>query len=263
MSRATRRPPAAVLVAAGLGIAFFALPLVGLLQQARWSTLAEDLTSSGALTALRLSLVTSVSATVVALALGTPLAWVLARSEVPARPLLRAMVLLPMIVPPVVGGMALLAAFTPPSPVGRWLADGLGVELAGSTAAAVLAAAFVAMPFYVLTVEGALRSVDPRFEQAAASLGASQRTVFRRVTLPLIGPSVASGAVLAWARALGEFGATVTFAGNVEGHTQTLPLAISLRLQEDRGGAIALSVALLAVSIVVLAALRDRWLRTP
>lgn len=261
--RAARRPSVALVVAALAAVALFALPLLGLLQRARWSTLIDDLTSRTALDALRLSLATSLAAAVLALGLGTPLAWVLARTEVPARPLLRALVLLPMVVPPVVGGTALLAALGPESPVGGWLDDAFGVQLPGTPAAAVLAATFVATPFYVLTVEGALRSVDPRHEQVAASLGARRRTVFRRVTLPMIAPSLVSGAVLAWARALGEFGATVTFAGNVEGRTRTLPLAVSLRLQEDPGAGIALSLVLLAVSVVVLAALRDRWLRTP
>jgi len=261
--RAPRRPAVALLVVAVAAVAFFALPLLGLLQQARWSTLVDDLTSPGARDALRLSLVVSLGATALALGLGTPLAWVLARAAVPARSLLRSLVLLPMVVPPVVGGTALLAALGPESPVGGWLDDAFGVVLPGTTTAAVLAAAFVAMPFYVITVEGALRGVDRRLEQVAASLGAGRATVLRRVTLPIVGPSLVSGAVLAWARALGEFGATVTFAGNVEGQTRTLPLAVSLRLQEDQGSGIALSLVLVAVSVVVLAALRDRWLRTP
>ena len=190
---------------------------------------------------------------------GTPLAWVLARTEVPGRPLIRGLVLLPMVLPPVVGGVALLSAFSLRSPLGGWLDDTFGIQLTFSTAGAIMAETFVAMPFFVITVEAALRGTDQRFEDAAASLGASRATVFRRVTVPLIGPALAAGAVLAWARALGEFGATITFAGNIEGRTQTLPLAVYLRLETDQDAAIALSLVLLVVSLVVLVSLRDRW----
>jgi molybdate transport system permease protein len=251
-----------VVVAAATAVAFFALPLVGILQRASWSTIWSDLSTSGARAALRLSLITSVSAAALSVAFGTPLAWVLARSAIRGRALIRGLVLLPMVLPPVVGGVALLAAFSLRSPIGGWLDDVLGLQLTFSTAGAVVAATFVAMPFYVITVEGALRSVDRRYEDAAASLGAGRATVFRRVTLPMVAPSVTAGAVLAWARALGEFGATITFAGNVAGRTRTLPLAVYLELERDRGTAIALSLVLLVVSLVVLVSLRDRWLRT-
>ncbi len=260
MNRARRRAPLVVVVIASVTAAFFAIPLAGILQRAEWSTLWSDLTSDQALAALRLSLICSLSAMALSIVFGTPLAWCLARARVPARPLVRGLILLPMVLPPVVGGVALLAAFSLRSPLGGWLHDHLGVQLTFSTAGAVVAATFVAMPFYIITVEAALRGVDQRYEDAAANLGAGRFTVFRRVTLPLIGPSVAAGAVLAWARALGEFGATITFAGNIEGRTQTLPLAVYLELETDQAAAIALSLLLLVISLVVLVTLRDRWL---
>lgn len=262
MSRPRRRPPAILLLVAFVAVAFFAIPLIALLERASWSTIWDDLTTEQSIDALRLSMVCSLSAAALSIAFGTPLAWALARLELPGRALVRALVLLPMVLPPVVGGVALLAAFSLRSPIGGWLNDALGIQLTYSTAGAIMAGTFVAMPFYVLTVEGALRSTDQRFEDAAASLGAGRWMVFRRVTLPMIAPSVAAGAVLAWARALGEFGATVTFAGNIEGRTQTLPLAVYLHLESDRDAAIALSLVLLVISLVVLVSLRDRWLRS-
>jgi molybdate transport system permease protein len=249
-----------VVVLAAVTIAFFAIPLVGILQRADWANLWADLGTEEAREALRLSLVCSLAATALAILLGTPLAWLLARTEVPGRPAIRALVLLPMVLPPVVGGVALLSAFSLRSPIGGWLHDVAGVQLTFSTAGAIMAETFVAMPFYIITVEGALRSMDRRYEDAAASLGARRLTVFRRVSLPLVAPSVAAGAVLAWARALGEFGATITFAGNIAGRTRTLPLTIYLELESDPDVAIALSLVLLAVSLVVLMSLRDRWL---
>jgi molybdate transport system permease protein len=249
-----------VVLAAAVAFAFFLLPLIGLLRRAEWSSLWADLTTDEALTALRLSVVCSVGATILAVAFGVPLAWMLARTRFPGRSLVRGVVLLPMVLPPVVGGVALLAAFSRSGTVGSWLYDALGVQLTFSTAGAILAETFVAMPFLVITVEGALRSFDQRYEDVAATLGAGRARVFRRVTLPLIAPSLMAGAVLAWARALGEFGATITFAGNIEGRTQTVPLAVYLaREGGDSAGAIALSVVLLAVSLAVLVALRDRW----
>jgi molybdate transport system permease protein len=217
--------------------------------------------SHEALQALRLSLVTSLCATAVALVLGVPLAWVQARVAYRGRGLVRALTLLPMVLPPVVGGTALLLALGRRGLVGTPL-DHVGVHLPFSTAGAVLAEAFVAMPFLVLTVEAGLRSSDHRLEDAARTLGASRATVFRRVTLPLIRPTLVAGAVLCWARALGEFGATITFAGNLPGRTQTLPLFVYVNL--EGGGpdaAIVLSLVLLVVSLAVLVALRDRWLR--
>lgn len=255
-----RRPSLFVVVPAALAFAFFLLPLLGLVQQASFADLGGQLSDPASVAALRLSLLCSLSAAVLAVVLGFPLAWVLARVALPARSLVRGVVLLPMVLPPVVGGVALLAAFSRRSPVGGFLHDRLGVQLTYSTWGAVLAEAFVAMPFFVITVEAALRSADRRYEEAAATLGARPWVVFRRVTLPMISPSVAAGAVLAWARALGEFGATVTFAGNIEGTTQTLPLAIYLEHDVRPGQAVALSLVLVGISLAVLVGLRDRWL---
>jgi molybdate transport system permease protein len=252
-----------VVVLAVVAVLFFAVPLVGIIQRADWSTAWHDLTTPEARDALRLSLVCSLAAAGLSILFGTPLAWMLARVAMPGRPLVRGLVLLPMVLPPVVGGVALLSGFSLRSPVGGWLHDTLGLQLTFTTAGAIMAETFVAMPFYVITVEAALRSLDQRYEAAAASLGAGRFTVFRRVTLPLIAPSVTAGAVLAWARALGEFGATITFAGNVAGRTRTLPLAVYLALESDQEAAIALSLVLLAVSLLVLISLRDRWLASP
>ncbi|MGI8754496.1 MAG: ABC transporter permease [Acidimicrobiales bacterium] len=260
MNRA-RRPPPLVVAAALVGGAFFALPLVGILQRAEWLHLLSDLRAPGVTEAFRLSLATSLGATAVAVAFGFPLAWVLARTEVRGRSLLRGLVLLPMVLPPVVGGVALLQAFSLRSPIGSWLFDTFGIQFTFSSLGVVLSEAFVATPFFVITVEAALRSVDQRYEQVAAGLGASRSTVFSRVTLPLVAPSVMAGAVLAWARSLGEFGATITFAGNIAGRTRTLPLAIYLALESNPDAAIAMSLVLLTISFVVLVALRDRWLR--
>ena len=249
-----------MLALAVVATAFFALPLFGLLQRADWSHLIDDLRAPGATDALKLSVTTSLCAALLAVVLGLPLAWVLARVEFPGRAMVRGLVLLPMVLPPVVGGVALLSAFSLRSPLGGWLNDTFGIQFTFHPAGVVLAETFVSMPFFVITVEAALRNLDPRYEEAAASLGASRLTVLRRVTLPLIWPALAAGAVLSWARALGEFGATITFAGNIAGRTQTLPLAIYLKLESDPSAAIALSMVLLLVSFAVLIGLRDRWL---
>jgi molybdate transport system permease protein len=196
---------------------------------------------------------------VVCLLLGVPLAWLLARVEFPGRRFVRALVTVPLVLPPVVGGVALLLVFGRRGLVGEWLDSAFGITLPFTTAGVVVAEAFVAMPFLVISVEGALRGADSRYEEAAATLGASRWTAFRRVTLPLIAPGVAAGAVLCWARALGEFGATITFAGNFPGRTQTMPLAVYLALEQDLDAAIVLSLLLLVVSVGILAALRDKW----
>ena len=261
-SPATRRVPFPLLLPALLGVAFLTLPLAGLLVRTPWSDLAGQLRGTQVLEALRLSLITATLATALSLALGVPLAWLLARARFPGRRLLRALITVPLVLPPVVGGVALLLALGRRGVLGQYLDSWFGITLPFTTAGVVLAEAFVAMPFLVLSVEGALRAADPRFEDAAATLGASGWTTFRRVTLPLITPGVAAGAVLAWARALGEFGATITFAGNFPGTTQTMPLAVYLALQDDPQAAIVLSLILLAVSITVLAALRERWMTT-
>jgi molybdate transport system permease protein len=249
--------PALVLAAAG-GL-MFVLPLAGLAIRAPWSALPGRLGSHGVVTALRLSIVTTACATALALLFGVPLAWVQARVAFRGVHVLRAVTTLPIVLPPVAGGVALLLAFGRRGLVGAALHRAFGVTLPFTTAGAVLAQTFVAMPFLVLTVEGALRSTDRRLEDAARTLGAGPWTVFRRVTLPVIRPSVAAGAVLAWARALGEFGATITFAGSFPGRTQTLPLAVYAALESDVEAAVALSLVLVAVSLGILVAMRRRW----
>jgi molybdate transport system permease protein len=244
-------------------VALVALPFVGLFQRAPWTDLPALLARPRVADALRLSLFSALAATGVSVVVGVPLAWVLARHDFPGRALVRALVTLPMVVPPVVGGAALLFALGRQGLVGRWLEATFGILLPYSTAGVVVAETFVALPFLVVTVEAGLRSADPRYEDAAATLGASRWTTFRRVTMPLVAPSIVAGAVLCWARALGEFGATITFAGNLAGRTQTLPLAVYLALEDDRDAAIALSLVLIAVSLVVLVALRDRWFVHP
>ncbi|MFC4908099.1 ABC transporter permease [Actinomadura gamaensis] len=244
------------------GLAFLVLPLVGLLWRAPWRTLGTRLAQPAMLEALRLSLVSATIATVLCLLFGVPLAWLLARVPFPGVRLVRALVTVPLVLPPVVGGVALLLVLGRRGLVGEWLDRAFGVTLPFTTAGVVLAETFVAMPFLVISVEGALRAADARFEEAAATLGAGRWTVFRRVTLPMAAPGVLAGAVLCWSRALGEFGATITFAGNFPGRTQTMPLAVYLALETDPQAAIVLSLVLLAVSVAVLAALRDRWTGT-
>ncbi|MFB7946107.1 ABC transporter permease [Kitasatospora phosalacinea] len=261
--RGAGRAPAALLLPALLGLAFLVLPLLGLLVRAPWSSLPELLTGPEVWQALKLSLLSATLATGVSLLLGVPLAWLLARTEFPGRRLVRALVTLPLVLPPVVGGVALLLVLGRNGVLGRWLDAWTGITLPFTTTGVVVAEAFVAMPFLVISVEGALRAADPRYEEAAATLGASRLTAFRRVTLPLVAPGIGAGAVLAWARALGEFGATITFAGNFPGRTQTMPLAVYLAMESDPEAAIALSLVLLTVSVAVLAGLRDRWMSTP
>ncbi|MFF5408186.1 molybdate ABC transporter permease subunit [Streptomyces misionensis] len=255
-----RGAPLPLLLPGVLALVFLLVPLLALLVRAPWRSLPDRLTSAEVWQALQLSLVSATAATAVSLVLGVPLAWLLARTDFPGRGFVRALVTLPLVLPPVVGGVALLLALGRNGVVGQWLDSWFGITLPFTTAGVVVAEAFVAMPFLVISVEGTLRAADPRFEEAATTLGASRFTAFRRVTLPLIAPGIAAGAVLAWARALGEFGATITFAGNFPGRTQTMPLSVYLALQNDPEAAIALSLVLLAVSIAVLAGLRDRWL---
>ena len=254
------RVPVILVLPALLGVLLLVLPPLGLLLRTPWSTAWQRLGEPAVLEALRLSLVTaSVSAGICAV-LGVPLAWLLARVDFPGRRIVRAVVTVPLVLPPVVGGVALLAVFGRRSGlIGGWLYDLTGWQLAYNTGAVVAAQTFVALPFLVIAVEGALRSADPRFDEVSATLGASRWLTFRRVTVPLALPGLASGLVLAWARALGEFGATTTFAGNTEGVTRTLPLLIYGLLQTDPEGAYTLSMLLLLISVGVLVALRERW----
>ncbi len=252
--------PRGLWVGAGVGLALLLGPLLALVVRAPWRRVGDIATDPVLRSALVLSLVAPAVATVVIVVVGFPLAWVLARVDFPGRRLVRALVLLPMVLPPVVGGVALLLAFGRRGLAGGWLERVAGIVLPFTTAGVVLAAVFVALPFFVVTVEAALASVDPRHELAAASVGATPWRVLARVTVPLVRPAMTAGAALAWARALGEFGATITFAGNLPGTTQTLPLAVYVQLQRDPGAATLLSLVLLAVSVVVLVALRARWL---
>jgi molybdate transport system permease protein len=245
---------------AGLALAFLVLPLLALLVRTPWTAVPDLLLTAEVGQALRLSLVCASSATVVCLVLGVPLAWVLARARFPGRSLVRALVTVPLVLPPVVGGVALLLLLGRRGVIGQHLDAQLGISLPFTTPAVVVAEAFVALPFLVVAVEGALRGADRRYEDAAATLGASRLTIFRRVTLPLVLPGVAAGAVLCFARALGEFGATITFAGSFPGVTRTMPIEVYLALETDPDRAVVLSLLLLAVSVAVLVGLRDRWL---
>jgi len=254
------RTPWPLALPAAVAVLFLLLPLVAMIVRAPWRDLPRILVDSQAVAALRLSLETATAATALCLVFGVPLAWVLARASFPGLSLLRALVTLPLVLPPVVGGVALLLAFGRLGLVGQYLDSWFGVQLPFTTAGVVVAETFVAMPFLVVTVEGALRSADPGLEEAAATLGSRRFATFRRVTLPLVAPSLVAGSVLCWARALGEFGATITFAGNLPGVTQTMPLAVYQAFETDPPSAVALSLVLLAVSVTVLALLRDRWL---
>ena len=252
-------PIVAVLLAL-VAVAFFTLPLIGLFRRVSWGALWDDLSEPAARDALRLSFECSLWSTFFAVVFGVPLAYVLARAQFPGRSFVRALVVLPMVLPPVVGGVALLFAFQRNNGlIGGLIYDLFDFQFTFSKWGVVLAGTFVAMPFLVITVEAGLRTMDRRYEDAAASLGAGRWTVFRRVTVPMIAPALIAGAALAWARALGEFGATITFAGNIQGRTQTTPLAVYNLLESNQSVAIALSLVLLAISVVVLVSLRDHW----
>jgi molybdate transport system permease protein len=237
------------------------LPVLGLIVRTPWSRVIEVLGSETAREALRLSLVVATLAAALAFAMGFPLAWVLARGSFRGKTLVRAVVVLPLVMPPVVAGVALLAAFGRRGIVGSWLYDWFGWQLTFTTGATVLAATFVSFPLAVLALEAGLRGLDDRLEDAASTLGASRWYVLRRVTVPMLRPQIAAALVLSWARALGEFGATITFAGNLQGRTQTLPLAVFERLQTDQEAAFAISMLLIAIAFAVILALRGRFLR--
>jgi len=264
VARATDRPwqnrvPLLLAVPAALALLFLVLPLVGLVIRAPWTDAGTVLTGAGALQALQLSLITATVSVIIVLLVGVPLAWVLARPNLRGASLLRALITIPLVLPPVVGGVALFTVLGRTGLLGRPLYQLTGFAFPFTPYAVILAQVFVALPFLVLSVEGALRAADRRYEEAASTLGARPITVFRRITLPLIGPGIAAGAVLAWARALGEFGATITFAGSFPGTTRTMPLEVYLALETDPGSALLLSVLLLGVSVAVLALLRARW----
>ncbi|MFD9600900.1 ABC transporter permease [Streptomyces sp. NBC_01224] len=257
------RTPVALALPALLAIAFLLMPLIGILARTSWADLGIHLTSPGVTQALRLSLLVSFWALGLSLLLGVPLAWLLARVDFPGKALVRSLVLLPMVLPPTVGGVALLLGFGRRGLLGPWLENTFGITLPFHTSGAVVAATFVAMPFLVISLEGALAGLRPSYEETAASLGASPARVFFTVTLPMVAPGLAAGAALTWARALGEFGATITFAGNLPGTTQTLPLQVYLLLQDSPEAATSVSLLLLAIAMAVLVALRGRWTGAP
>ena len=261
LRRDTSRWRVAVVVAAVVGFAFVLLPLVGLFARTPWSELINQLASPEARGALRLSLTTSLAATALVVVLGLPMAWVLARYRFRGRRLMRAIIIVPLVMPPVVAGVALLAVFGRTNGlIGRALFDLLGTQLTFSPLGVIVAEAFVALPFFVLAAEAGIAGVDRRFEHVAETLGARPTYVAGAVVLRLAAPALGAGVVVAWARALGEFGATITFAGNIEGRTQTLPLAVYMLLESNPDGAFALSMVMIAVAVGVLVALRGRYL---
>ncbi len=259
-SPAVRRPTPAVsglgrpswlLVPAALGMLFILLPVCAMLTRISWPDLPALVGSPSSVAALLLSLRTSLASTALCVLLGTPMAVVLARTSFRGQGVLRSLVLLPLVLPPVVSGIALLYTFGRRGLLGHTL-DVLGMQVAFTTTAVVMAQTFVALPFLVVSLEGALRTGGQRYEEVAASLGARPSTVFRRVTLPLVLPGLVSGAVLSFARSLGEFGATITFAGSLQGVTRTLPLEIYLQRETDPQAAVALSILLVAVATLVI-----------
>jgi molybdate transport system permease protein len=256
------RTPRLIAALAAVAAVFFSLPLIGLVAEAPWSSVGSTLLSPQVTRAAGLSLVASTIAVALGLVLAFPLAWVLARTRIPGRRWLRGLVLLPMVLPPVVAGVGLLTAFGRRGLLGGAL-EAVGLSIPFTTAAVVLAATFVSAPFLVVTLEAGLAGLDRRLEDAASTLGASEARVLSTVVLPGLKPSLAAGVALAWTRALGEFGATITFAGNLRGRTQTMPLAVYEMLQTDAGAAIALSVTLLAICLLAVVALRGGLFRGP
>ncbi|MFC0674369.1 ABC transporter permease [Brachybacterium hainanense] len=252
-----RTLPRWVLLPALLGALFVLAPLAAMASRVRWADFWALISSDSALAALRLSLLTSGTAALLCVLLGVPMALVLARTRLPGLGLLRALVLIPLVLPPVVGGIALLYTFGRQGLLGRHL-EAFGLQIAFSSAAVVIAQTFVALPFLVISLEGALQTAGTRYEAAAASLGASPSRVLMQVTLPLVLPALASGTVLSFARALGEFGATITFAGSLQGTTRTLPLEIYLQREGDPQAAVALSFVLMVVAMLVIALARRR-----
>ncbi|RAN79247.1 molybdenum ABC transporter permease subunit [Bacillus sp. SRB_336] len=244
--------PGWVYLVAALGALFILVPLLGMVAKVNWAQFVPLITSDSSRDALLLSLKTAAASTALCIIVGVPLALVLARVEFPGQRILRALILLPLVVPPVVGGLALLYTFGREGLVGKSLTV-LGIDIAFSTTAVVMAQAFVALPFLVLSLEGTLRTAGQKYEAVAATLGARPSTVLRRITVPLVLPGLVSGAVLSFARSLGEFGATLTFAGSLQGVTRTLPLEIYLQRETDPDAAVALSFLLIAVAVVVVA----------
>jgi molybdate transport system permease protein len=254
------RPPLVLVLPAALAVFVLVVPLVAMVAETDWATLPSELASEPLRDALWLSIVTSTAAMVVCLVLGLPVAWILARVTFRGRGVLRALVTVPLVLPPVVAGIALRNAFGRTGVLGEPLLEWTGFAFPFTTWGVVLAHVFVSLPFVVIAIEGALRSADPVYDAAAATLGATRWTAFRRVTVPLAMPGILAGMVLGWSRSLGEFGATITFNGNYPGTTQTMPTLIYVTRQSDQDAAQALSLVMLVMSIAVLLLLRDRWL---
>ena len=252
---------AALVVPAAVAALLVVVPLAGLLAGTEWRGLLGRLADPAVRPAIRLSIVTTSATVAVCWALGTPLAWLLSRADGRGATWLRAVLTVPVVLPPVVGGVALLLAYGRRGLVGEPLLEAFGLRIPFTPVAVVLAQVFVSLPFYVLAVEGAMRGIDRRLLDVSATLGARPVRVLTHVALPLAAPGIASGTALAWARALGEFGATITFAGNFAGETQTTALLVYVALQDDPQTAVALSLLMLAVAVAVLGALRGRWLR--
>jgi molybdate transport system permease protein len=244
--------PRWVLALAAIGAAFVLAPLAALAVRVNWGEFLSLVTSESAITAMALSLRTSAAATGLCVLFGVPMAIALARTTFPGQRVARALVLVPLALPPVIGGIALLSTFGREGLFGPAL-QALGVQVAFSTTAVVLAQTFVALPFLVLSLESGLRVAGTGYEAVAATLGARPTTVLRRVTIPLVLPALLSGAVLSFARALGEFGATLAFAGSLRGVTRTLPLEIYLQRETDPDAAVALALVLVVVSLLVVA----------
>ena len=249
--------PRWVFVPAAAGAVFVLLPLVAMAAKVQWSQFFTLISSESSIAALKLSLQTSTASTVLCIVLGVPMAMVLARTSFPGQRVVRSLMLLPLVLPPVVGGIALLYTFGRRGLLGHSL-EVLGIQIAFSTTAVVLAQAFVALPFLVVALEGTLRTVGQRYEIVAATLGGRPTTVLMRVTLPLVLPGLLSGAVLSFARSLGEFGATLTFAGSLQGVTRTLPLEIYLQRETDADAAVALSLVLVVIAVLVVGLAQGR-----
>jgi molybdate transport system permease protein len=242
-------------ILAALFLLFLGIPLVSLLFQEPPAAVWAALQQPDILQALQLSLVTTTLSTLAAVVSGLPVAYLLARYSFPGRKLLETLVTLPTVLPPVVAGVALLLTFGRMGLLGRYL-NMVGITIPFTTVAVVMAQTFIAAPFFVNSAKAGFEQLDRRYELAAYTLRASPFYTFRRVVLPLIRPALLSGIGLAWARSLGEFGATITFAGNFPGTTQTIPIAVYIASQTDLDKAIALAVVLLAVSFGLLLALR-------
>jgi len=256
-----RHAPWFLLIPGLLAVIFLVLPVIGLVTQAPWGSFGTLLSDPITRDALRISALSSLCATAICIVLGTPLAWLLARNALPGTRFIRALVVVPLLLPPVVAGVGLLTAFGRRGFAGSFLHEQFGIQFPFTTAGVIIAETFVAMPFLIITVEAGFRGLRKEYEEVAATLGASSWQTFRHVTLPLVAPALLSGIVLCWARAVGEFGATIGFAGNFPGVTQTMPLAIYSELEIDRSLAIGLSVILLMVCLVILVLLRRTYLR--